>query len=200
MKQVVLISGKQGAGKTTLTNALWRRLLDKGAAAKEIRFAGTIYEIHDFARARLEALGIELPEPLKVKDGPMLQWLGTEWGRKTIADDIWVRCAQGAVAQFHEDYPGRAVALVSDCRFRNECDAFPQALRVRLECPKDTRKGRCEAWRENDVHPSEIDLDDYVHAGRFDMVFNTGTQPVDQIVALVVAQLDKNVWAEKRTA
>ena len=202
MKQVVLISGKQGSGKSTLTNELMRLLNGThGTAAQEIRFAGPIYEIHDFARQRLKELGVEIPDSVKVKDGPLLQYLGTEWGRKTIADDVWVQCARGAVKTFHNALgflAGRTVAIVSDCRFRNEFDAFPEALRVRLECPKSARQQRAEMWRNNDTHPSEIDLDDYVYQGKFDLIFNTDTQSVNQCATLILAQLDKDCWVEKR--
>lgn len=195
--KIVLISGKQGSGKTTLVAAL-QHLLPKRHVT-EFKFASTIYQIHNFARMRLRELRIPIPEELAVKDGPLLQLLGTEWGRQTYGADIWVKCCRAEIEQFFEYLVRKPrIAVVSDCRFKNEFEAFPNALRVRLECPKLARKDRCEQWRENDTHPSEIDLDDHVHNGQFDMIFDTQHATAEQCATLIAAQLDKNVWLEKR--
>lgn len=201
MVKVVLISGKQGSGKTTLTKELMKihkRIGDSRRVALEFKFAGPIYKIHDFARNELKTLGVKIPSHLEIKDGPMLQWLGTEWGRKTIADDVWVQCAQGAVNLLGNSLD--TLVIFSDCRFKNEFDAFPNALRIRLECPKSIRQERAEMWRDNDTHQSEIDLDDHVLHGKFDMIFDTQHTNESHIATLVAAQLDKNVWLEKRNA
>lgn len=199
MKNLVIISGKQGSGKSTLTQELKKMWEQKGNCRKvaiELKFAGPIYAIHDFARDLLKRLGVKIPAHLEVKDGPMLQWLGTEWGRKTIADDVWTQCARGAVDRIGAT--SDALIMFSDCRFKNEFDTFPEALRVRLECPKEVRKERAEMWRDNDTHISETDLDDHVYAGKFDMVFDTQHSSVTHIATMIMAQLDKKVWLEKR--
>jgi hypothetical protein len=70
--------------------------------------------------------------------------------------------------------------IVSDCRFRNEFDGFPDAFKVRLECDRDIRKSRCSQWRENDTHISETDLDGYAEEGKFDCVIDTGDLTVQE--------------------
>lgn len=198
MKQIVLLSGKQGSGKTTLCNNLFRSYTKNGTFVRVINFADTIYEIHNFALGVLKRYGIERDI---VKDGPLLQLLGTEWARKTISENIWVEITQNRIDQMYQQFKTlytKQVFVVGDCRFKNELECIPEALRVRLECPKPVRKERCSAWRENDTHPSEIDLDDWVETGKFDMYFNTQTQTSEHCATMIAAQLDKNTWLEKR--
>ena len=47
--QVILISGKQGSGKTTIAKALYEKLFnqDKNNFVKLMRFADTLYVIDD---------------------------------------------------------------------------------------------------------------------------------------------------------
>lgn len=200
MIQVLLISGKQGSGKTTLQKALIEKFKPQtGTRCHLINFADPLYEMHNFCVGKLEALGVKRDI---VKDGPLLQLLGTEWGRKTVDENVWVDALYGQINLIMER-EGRGyeknVFIVGDCRFRNELMGLPNALRIRLECSRDTRKARCTAWRENDTHPSEVDLDEWVYeVGRFDLIFNTGTQATAHIATMIMAQLDKNVWLEKR--
>ena len=88
---------------------------------------------------------------------------------------------------------------IDDCRFENEFHAFPDALRVRLTCDKAVRKERCSEWRENDKHLSETSLDGFSKENMFDLNLGTEHRPVGDCVSLIRAQLDKNVWVEKRS-
>lgn len=199
MVQIILLSGKQGSGKTTLQKALIKNLENKkGLRTHVVNFADPLYEMHNFCVGKLEALGVKRDI---VKDGPLLQLLGTEWGRKTVDENIWVKTLQGQI-NFILERQGRGydknVFIVGDCRFKNELLGLPSALRVRLECDRDARKERCSMWRDNETHPSEIDLDDWVLEGYFDMIFNTKSQDTESIASLISAQIDKNVWLEKR--
>lgn len=195
---VVLISGKQGSGKTTLAEAIRRMMFNDRAVVEHITFAEPLYRIHDFAMGILKDAGIERNI---VKDGPLLQLIGTEWGRNTIDPNIWAKVLKGKVERRGGQIlknAERVIFLVSDCRFRNEFDIFPDALRVRLDCPNEIRRIRCSMWRENDQHPSETDLDGYAADGRFDMYFDTYLHGTEHCATLVCAQLDKRVWLEKR--
>ncbi|MFS6706496.1 hypothetical protein WHK35_14280, partial [Staphylococcus aureus] len=131
-----------------------------------------------------------------VKDGPLLQMLGTDWGRKTINENIWVSIAQKRAAAALAENP-KTLVIVGDCRFPNEFEAFPEALRVRLECPEDARKQRCSMWRENTAHASETGLDELARDKRFDLYLYTNTSNTTECVTLILAQLDKQSWAEK---
>lgn len=189
--KTVIISGKQGSGKTTLAKNIaqaWSKY--KGNKSVLINFADPLYDMHNFIIGYLEHHGIK--RDIK-KDGPLLQLLGTEWGRKTVSEDIWVKLLGAKMAEV--SHPSRnldqnLLFIVADCRFRNEFDAFKGgALMVRLECPKLVRRTRCEMWRDNDEHLSEIDLDEYSANGAFDLKINTEKIDIEGATSLVMARL-----------
>lgn len=198
---VVLISGKMGSGKTTLSNNLVDRIerlsqeyLGLRWGVEEVTFAGPIYEMHDYCRRVMENYGF--PSKHKIKDGNLLQLLGTEWARKTVDENIWVKIARNRILDLKDHYEklkyGRLTIIVSDLRFRNEFDFFPDGLKIRLEAPEDIRKARVSMWRDNTNHPSEIDLDEYVQAGKFDLLIDAGTK--SEIEALDIAF--SKIWAD----
>lgn len=88
----------------------------------------------------------------------LLQRLGTEAGRQTLWDSIWI---DAAFAGYRDD----AKIVVTDCRFVNEADAIKQrggsVLRV-------SRPG-VDAFND---HPSETSLDTYDFDG---FIQNDGT-------------------------
>lgn len=98
------------------------------------------------------------------------------------------------------DQHKKFLVIIDDCRFTNEFDAFPQALRVRLNAAEDVRKGRAESWRENTVHPSEVGLDLYDIEGKFDLYLQTdlAESSPKHCATLITAQLLKRTWIEKR--
>jgi hypothetical protein len=170
-----MISGKQGSGKSTIMDAVIKLSIFKGMNAMDVRFAETIYNIHDYIRETLRFRGIERPD----KDGRLLQLLGTEWGRETIHPDIWVKALLGYINNVSPVPKDNQLFVISDCRFRNEFDLV-DAFKIRLECDRDIRKERCDGWRDTDTHISETDLDEYSASGKFDMYINTAsTNPAD---------------------
>lgn len=169
--QVVLLSGKQGSGKSTIQLAIKEEALLHGfSEVHTINFADALYSLHD---AVLNTLQSKFCIPkVTNKDGVLLQLLGTEWGRKVYGDNIWVDIVKKKIEMLAAQ-PGKHLVVVADCRFRNEFDAFPEALRVRLTAPEKSRKERTTSWRDNTQHPSEIDLDQYEKESKFDLLFDT---------------------------
>jgi hypothetical protein len=192
-----------GSGKTTAAEALRHHLqvtMSQPIEVFKTIYAQTIYDIHDYALDILKDKGII--EKDVQKDGNLLQLLGTKWGRESIDDLIWVKCTQDTVAKAITDYEREketAVVIVSDCRFKNEYHAFPNALQVRLECDRERRKARCHSWRDKENHISETDLDEYVQQNKFDLVLHTDHLDPVGVATLIAAQLEKGNWVERRT-
>lgn len=201
---IVGLRGKQGAGKTSLMKALRKSINAKpGWRAEPLTFAEPLYQIHDFARGVLRQNGFPPPPGKEIKDGPFLQFIGTDWGRKEYQDDIWIQILLNRIRTETDrigkgNAPEHLVFIVSDMRFKNEFHALEDGLRVNLEASEACRKPRCEMWRENTQHPSEIDLDEYAAIGLFDLTIDTENYPVDHAVNLVMAQLLKQNWKEHR--
>lgn len=179
---IILISGKQGAGKTTMAELLHTRLSHTGRTGVMMKFAGVLYEIHDLIVKHLGLKGI---------DGPLLQLLGTEWGRKTRGEDFWVEMLKKKI-------PCADYVIIDDCRFPNEFYAFDheyQTFKLRLECDAKIRHGRIiDKWRDV-THESEVALDDYLDS--FDMVVNTGGASFPIIVKDVMQRLEEK-WQYDR--
>ena len=202
---IAMISAKQGGGKTTLAQEIQKAVLASGKRipVKELIFAGPIYEMHDACRKILVDAGVD---PIhEVKDGYLLQMLGTEWGRNTISEDVWVRVIQGRMKRFAdivaESNSEGGIAVIPDLRFENEFHAFPDALRVRLECPEEVRKERVmktSMWRNTTNHPSETSLDLFAARGKFDLYFDSENQPSEEIACHVLEALDRNDWLSRR--
>lgn len=192
--KIVQISGKKGSGKSEtqklLAAAAFQRF--KMRVAK-INYADELYLIHNFALNRLRECGIEIPDDHI--DRELLQYLGTDWGRKNYGPTVWVDMVKNKVGKeklMHTD-----LVIIADARFENEFDAFEDSLRVRLVCPEEIRKSRCKKWG-NTLHPSETSLDDYEAAGKFDLYLNTDTTPAQGCVELIMHQLLKPIEDIKR--
>lgn len=174
---VILISGKQGSGKDELTRNLVTHFSTyTKKKVHSTRFAAPLYDMHDACRSILIDYGIK-DYNYSEKDGTLLQLLGTEWGRNSIRESIWVDCIKGEYQKLAQNFnnPDKdLVFIVSDCRMVNEFNAFPNAVKIRLEADREARKSRCENWRDKEDHLSEVSLDQHVENGLFDIVINTG--------------------------
>ena len=182
--KVILISGKQGSGKTTTSNTLIKALGESGLTPINLKFADVLYRMHDAALAVAAEYGI----PVLKKEGAMLQWLGTEWGRNTKGENVWVNAVRHRVTSNIDASSGsdHLVFIIDDCRFVNEFKGFDDleengivdVIRIRLEASEEERKTRADSWRAATDHPSETGLDEYAAAGLFDMYFETSKDGV----------------------
>jgi hypothetical protein len=148
-----------------------------------MRFAEPLYEIHNACLPVLKKHGF-VPHDCD-KDGAFLQIIGTEYGRKMKGDNVWVDIVRRAVAAAigtAEALGEKMFITIEDARFENEFDAFPDSLRIRLEASEGMRKERTHSWRNATNHASEIGLDKYDLARKFDLYFDSGALSVQRIV------------------
>ena len=190
--KIVMISGKQGSGKSTLADSLQGLARECGYTPYRTRFAKVIYEMHDAVRDIGHKYGVAYPH----KNGPLLQLLGTELGRNMFGEDVWVNALKKDI-ELSTSGDDKVLVIIDDMRFKNEFDAFTatadtQVYKIRLEASKETRKARCPAWRDNDTHPSETDLDDYSRGAAFDHLINADKFDQDTVLAIVL----RNVFGE----
>lgn len=181
---VVMISGKMGSGKSTLAAELRKEIRQhKKWAVEELIFAEAIYDMHNYCLRYLRDCGIDRG----MKDGRLLQLLGTEWGRKTVGEEVWVDVFKSKLNALLEKYEmagmEHLVVLVPDVRFPNELSAAPGSLNIRLECSEEVRRSRCNSWRDDVNHPSEIGLDGCLD--QFHYVFDTEKVPAREIARKV---------------
>lgn len=191
IKCIVLISGKQGSGKSTLARALvamcWRARLE----ASLHRFAGALYTLHDVVLPTAKRLGLPIVEG--AIDGTLLQVLGTEWGRISFGDDVWVKALEHEIGVISAgDLLDPDVVVVDDCRFPNELWLCPGVERVlvRLEANEGIRALRAQKWRENVDHPSECALDDY---DGWDLSLCTNSMSVEEYAGEVFKIVEKRI-------
>lgn len=188
---ILLISGKQGVGKSTLSQNLFNRFTaHRTFWVYAMKFADPLYAMYEQIWRVLEEYGET--KPVKI-DGTLLQLLGTEWGRKTVRESLWCDLLKNRVLGIMEKFEDthHRLFIIDDARFPNEIDAFKEdvkvkILRVRLEAGEHVRRERAEKWRNNVSHPSEIALDNY---NKWDLVIYTDKHNASETLELVEKQI-----------
>lgn len=119
--KLLALAGKAGSGKSTTLECL-KDLQHHPLALK--KFAGPLIDMQEMIYARIKPV-YERPSNF-VKDRFLLQFLGTEWGRQTISDTIWVDLWKLEIDRFYKAANNLAVEpifVVDDLRFDNEAEA-----------------------------------------------------------------------------
>ena len=151
--RIIGLTGFKRTGKDTAAEVIAKLL-----GYDRIQFAGPLKEM---LRTLLRCRGVreenieacvegdlkEAPAPVLGGKAPRLamQTLGTEWGRQTLSDTIWVDTALDRAACSENG------ALITDVRFLNEAQAIKEAggIIIRVE--------RAEVGLTSD-HPSEREI------------------------------------------
>jgi energy-coupling factor transporter ATP-binding protein EcfA2 len=113
---IIGLTGKMGSGKSTALEIL-KKLSNNPKGVELVKFAQPLYDIQEYVYYRIEDV-YKRPHDF-IKDRKLLQWLGTEWGRNTISQDLWIDLWASKV----EALKGvNAVTMIvcDDCRFDNE--------------------------------------------------------------------------------
>lgn len=191
---ILMISGKQGSGKTTLARNLLQWFGRRDWYVGHLKFADPLYEMHDWIWNYMHTYGIQKP---RAKDGVLLQLLGTEWGRKTVGQDVWVQLLKGRMEQIFAATDGFAkprLVIIDDARFPNEIDFYDHKTgiakvhKLRLEAGEHVRQVRAEMWRPNTMHASEIALDSY---DKWDSIVFTDEHDADETLEIVAKHIEE---------
>jgi hypothetical protein len=111
---LIAITGRMGTGKTTAFKYIERKLKKNKKNIFYLKLAAPLYEMQDTI---YRIAGLNPPE---AKDRELLQYLGTDWGRK-ISDTLWIDIFINKYKQIIEQNPD-ATVLCDDVRFVNEAE------------------------------------------------------------------------------
>jgi hypothetical protein len=138
---IIGIGHKARHGKDTTATHIIRAT---GGLAERFSFADDLY-----ATARV-IFG------MTKKDGPTLQWLGTEGFRKKD-EDFWLKCL------YWNLYNKRPrIAVIADVRFPNEAEFVKKMGGVTIKVSRFNKDGSLYVVSDRDPnHPSETSLDTY---------------------------------------
>lgn len=151
----ISVSGKQGAGKTAIVNALRKLLTANGYDTTTVSFAEPVKSL---SKAILVNVGLvdqtaqEADWKYKFRGVP--QTVGVHL--RQYDEEIWVNLAAARIRRL-----GHIVALNDDCRFPNELAGMKaeRMFTVRIEASEELRRKRLGAL-SNTTHISETALDD----------------------------------------
>lgn len=116
--KIIAFTGAMGSGKSTAINELKKII---GGQSANIKFAQPLYDIQEMIYRRISGV-YQRPESF-IKDRKLLQWLGTDWGRTTISDTVWVDLWKHQVALVKSLQQNVSLITCDDVRFDNEAEA-----------------------------------------------------------------------------
>jgi hypothetical protein len=189
---IILISGKQGSGKSTLKD----NLLKSFPSAIGMRFSDPLYDMHQVINDVCSWYAI----PFAEKEGRLLQLLGEDWGRQVKGEDIWVNCLNSRINTLTR-WNNNQIFIIDDLRYQNEFNAFQSnerfdVIKIRLCANEHARKNRALGWRDTTDHISETDLDYQEINNLFDLIIDTDVVP-EHITFEVALSLikDRNAYS-----
>lgn len=148
---VIGFYGKMGSGKTTAINALKAR----GRPVCVHKFAGALYAIQNYVYSLIAP--VYTPPENFVKDRKLLQWLGTDWGRDSIRESLWVDLWTNRARHFLKG--NENLILVSDdTRFDNEAVAIREMGGVVIHVIREDAAAHAEGGTGIAGHKSEAGI------------------------------------------
>lgn len=154
---IIALSGPMGSGKSTAVETLkfMQRDLQSNVKIKVIKFAQPLYDMQEMIYRRIENV-YKRPENF-IKDRKLLQWLGTDWGRATVGESVWVDLWTKEVNQALAD---GYLVICDDCRFDNEALAVQNAGGYIVKIKSSYCEYRADNPNGLANHPSEAGIND----------------------------------------
>lgn len=161
--KLIGFTGKMGSGKSTAIELIQ---LGQNKKVVTLKLAAALYDMQEFVYRRVAPV-YKRPDNF-VKDRKLLQWLGTEWGRDSISQSLWVDLWKESVkAHMGQDI----VVICDDVRFDNEAEALINMNGTLLELSRGVPAP--EGGPGYAAHPSEAGVSKkYISY----TVYNTGTK------------------------
>lgn len=155
-------TGQMGVGKSTAIQLLRSLMHNRNLDIHLVKFAQPLYDIQELVYKRIDSV-YDRPENF-VKDRKLLQWLGTDWGRDTISQSLWIDIWEAEVKRVWGCNPMMLV-VCDDVRFDNEASIFKSlgGKIIKLESNRnvervDTKAGIANHKSEAGVNPQYIDI------------------------------------------
>lgn len=164
--KLIGFEGKMGSGKSTAIDQL-KEVTDYGVM--NVKFAQPLYDIQEFIYDRIKQVYTR-PDNF-IKDRKLLQWIGTEFGRESIRDTLWVDLWREHVRKLHFDFP-KVLIVCDDVRFDNEAEVIKGLGGHVIRITTDKTDTRTVAKDGIMAHKSEAGIDNrFVDA----IIENNGT-------------------------
>lgn len=182
--KLIAFNGGMGTGKTTAIQSI-REL--SWIKVTNVKFAQPLYDMQEAIYERIASV---YDRPLNfIKDRKLLQWLGTEWGRESISQTLWVDLWKAKVMEVYNENPSKII-VCDDVRFDNEADAVRSLGGHVIKIISDKSFFRIDTTSGITGHKSEQGLDfkniDYI-------IENNGTIE-DLKASLLTFNAIKAVW------
>lgn len=161
MSRLVCFTGKMGVGKSEAIKLL------NSSDTVLVKFAQPLYDMQEYIYNRISSVYAR-PESF-IKDRKLLQWLGTEWGRDTISQTLWVDLWKAEVTK---NLSRGKLVVCDDVRFDNEAQAVKSLGGLTIKIISDKTDKRIDTQSGINNHSSEAGIHySYIDA----MVENNGT-------------------------
>lgn len=154
--RIIGFNGTMGVGKSTAVGLLEQYLIatfEQGSTL--IKFAQPLYDIQEFIYERIYDV-YERPETF-VKDRKLLQWLGTDWGRGTISDTLWVDLWKARALRATSF---NSVVICDDVRFNNEAATIKEMGGIVVKLTSNRADDRIDTKSGIVSHASEAGISD----------------------------------------
>jgi DNA polymerase III delta prime subunit len=156
-------NGKMGVGKSTAIQCLKRELEGTNTQVHLVKFAQPLYDIQEFVYNRISS--VHKRQEDFTKDRKLLQWLGTDWGRDTISQTLWIDIWKAEVNVLNKLYPNDII-ICDDVRFDNEAETIyslnGSVVKItshETEKRIDTKTGICNHASEAGIWNQYIDYE-----------------------------------------
>lgn len=155
--KLIGFSGGMGSGKSTAIYHL--QGLYPNTAVVLVKFAGPLYEMQEAIYKIVLPVHVR-PESF-TKDRKLLQWLGTDWGRDTIGENVWVDLWKAKVQEYNDFYRTRHksyIIVCDDVRFDNEAAVIKKTGGKVVKLISPTAAERAEGGTGIVAHKSEAGI------------------------------------------